>query len=415
MIDHHGGGGARSLPSIEAGWVPEEFRTVFIAGSRGVRSTGRGGADTSIMRIVQVANFYGPRSGGLRTAVDELGSGYARCGHDVTLIVPGPIAAREPLVSGVVRLTVPAPVLPFTGGYRAARFSAVAAQAASLNPDVIEVSDRLTLRRMGIWARERDIGCVMIAHERLDRLLGQALPRPVAQTLADVANRATARDYDKIVCTTAFAGEEFDRIGASNLCRVPLGVDLDVFHPGRHSSAIRDRTRRGADHLLIHCGRLSVEKQVHRSLDAVEMLQDSGDSVRLLVVGDGPCMRKLRKRAEGLPVDFTGYLGSRSEVAALMASADVALAPGPHETFGLAALEALAAGTPVVVSQTSALSEIVTPESGAQAPNTAHDLAQAIKAVLQLPVAQRRFSARERAEQFSWPHAVDGMLAAFVG
>ncbi|ORM32466.1 glycosyltransferase [Williamsia sp. 1135] len=367
------------------------------------------------MRIVQVANFYGPRSGGLRTAVDELGTGYVRRGHHVTLIVPGPVAANEVLASGVVRVTVPAPVLPFTGGYRAARFASVAAVAASAAPDVIEVSDRLTLRRMGVWARERDVGSVMIAHERLDRLLGQVLPRAVAQTLADVANRATARDYDKVVCTTAFAAEEFDRIGASNLCRVPLGVDLEVFHPERRSAALRDLARRGAEHLLIHCGRLSVEKHVHRSVDAVALLRDSGISVRLLIVGDGPVMRKLKRRAEGLPVDFAGYLGSRAEVAALMASSDVALAPGPHETFGLAALEALATGTPVVVSQRSALSEIVRAESGALAPDTAMGVAQAILAVLDLPAAQRRSLARERAEQFSWPHAVDGMLAAFVG
>lgn len=389
--------------------------TEFTAVPPCVLSTGLADADTSTMRILQVANFYGPRSGGLRTAVDELGSGYVRRGHHVTLIVPGPAAEREVLTSGVVRVTVPAPVLPLTGGYRVARFTSVAAVAASLDPDVIEVSDRLTLRRMGAWARERDVGSVMIAHERLDRLLGQVLPRSMAQSLADVANRATARAYDTVVCTTAFAGEEFDRIGASNLCRVPLGVDLEVFHPKRHDEAVRHRARRGAEHLLIHCGRLSVEKHVHRSIDAVALLRDSGMSVRLLVVGDGPGMRKLTRRAEGLPVDFAGYLGSRSEVAALMASADVALAPGPHETFGLAAVEALAAGTPVVVSRSSALAEIVTPESGALASDSADGVARAVMAVLDSPVAQRRFSARERAEQFSWPHAVDGMLAALVG
>lgn len=41
------------------------------------------------MRVVQVANFYGPRSGGLRTAVDRLGAEYCASGHEVFLIVPG--------------------------------------------------------------------------------------------------------------------------------------------------------------------------------------------------------------------------------------------------------------------------------------------------------------------------------------
>src|SRR3712207_7820352 len=52
---------------------------------------------------------------------------------------------------------------------------------------------------------------------------------------------------------------------------------------------------------------------------------------------------------------FAGHIADRSAVAALLASADVVVAPGPVETFGLAALEALACGTPVVVDQASAL------------------------------------------------------------
>ena len=78
---------------------------------------------------------------------------------------------------------------------------------------------------------------------------------------------------------------------------------------------------------------------------------------------------RLERQAARLPVDFTGYIGCRDTVATILATADVALAPGPHETFGLAALEALACGTPAVVSRTSALAEILTTDSGAAADN----------------------------------------------
>ena len=72
------------------------------------------------MRVVQVANFYGPRSGGLRTAVDRLGAEYRAAGHEVFLVVPGPIAPNgSELPSGVVRISLPARLIPFTGGYRA--------------------------------------------------------------------------------------------------------------------------------------------------------------------------------------------------------------------------------------------------------------------------------------------------------
>jgi alpha-1,6-mannosyltransferase len=49
---------------------------------------------------------------------------------------------------------------------------------------------------------------------------------------------------------------------------------------------------------------------------------------------------RLERQAAGLPVDFTGFIGCRNTVATILATADVALAPGPHETFGLNALDA---------------------------------------------------------------------------
>ncbi|AFM17611.1 glycosyltransferase [Mycolicibacterium chubuense NBB4] len=364
------------------------------------------------MRVVQVANFYGPRSGGLRTAVDRLGAEYCAAGHTVFLVVPGRDAATTTLPTGVVRISLPARLIPFTGGYRAVLPHPVTTLLEQLRPDALEVSDRLTLRSLGPWGRRHGVSTVMISHERLDRLVGQILPVRLARTVADAANRRTAANYDAVVCTTAFAREEFDRIGATNLLTVPLGVDLEQFHPSRRSSAVRERWAGPGQLLLVHCGRLSVEKHPHRSIDTVAALRDSGVDARLVVVGEGPLRARLQRQAHRLPVDFTGFIGCRDTVAGILASADVALAPGPHETFGLAALEALACGTPAVVSRTSALAEILTTDSGATADNDARAIAAAVTTVMSRPEPQRRRSARMRAEQFSWPRSAAGMLNA---
>lgn len=363
------------------------------------------------MRIVQLANFYGPRSGGLRTAVDQLGAGYTARGHEVVLIVPGAQRTEEILPTGVLRITVPAALLPWTGGYRAADPRRIADVVAGLRPDVLEVSDRLTLRGMGSWAARRGVGSVMISHERLDRMLGQILPARAARSLADVANARTARSYDAVVCTTRFARREFERIGADNVSEVPLGVDLELFNPARHDPGVASAWRRDAESLLVHCGRLSVEKRVEKSIDSVAALHDSGKSVRLVIAGDGPRRPGLERRARGLPVHFLGFVDGREELASLLASADVALAPGPHETFGLAALESLAAGTPVVVSQSSALADIVTPACGGRFDDTAGGFASELVRVLDIPTDSRRNASRQRAEQFGWPASVDGMLS----
>lgn len=366
------------------------------------------------MRIVQLANFYGPRSGGLRTALHHLGAGYVGRGHEVVLVVPGQRGADERLPNGIRRVTIAAPKLPGTGGYRAVDPWRVTRLLERLRPDAIEVSDRLTLRGLGHWAQRSDVPSIVISHERLDRLLTQFLmPEPAARRVADAANERMADAYDTVVCTTSFARAEFDRIGARNVAQVPLGVDLATFSPRHHDAGLRARLADGAEVLLVHCGRLSAEKHPERSVDTVAALHDAGHRVRLVVAGDGPRRAALERRAAGLPVTFLGFVPDRARLAALLASADVSLAPGPHETFGLSALEALASGTPVVVSASSALPEIVG-GSGASALDSPDAFAAGVTTVLAAEEGVRRAAARTRAEQFGWPESVGRMLATLL-
>lgn len=367
------------------------------------------------MRIVQLANFYGPRSGGLRTALHHLGAGYAARGHEVVLVTPGRRPVDQVHSSGIRRIALAAPRLPGAGGYRAIDPWRVRRLLDRIRPDAIEVSDRLTLRGLGAWARRRGVPSVVVAHERLDRLLSQfLLPGPHARRVADIANMRMAAAYDSVVCTTAFARAEFDRIGAANVVQVPLGVDLAAFAPRHRDPHLHTQLAGGAETLLVHCGRLSPEKHPERSIDTVAALCATGRSARLVVAGDGSRRLALERRAAGLPVTFLGFVPDRSDVARLLATADVSLAPGPHETFGLSALESMASGTPVVVSASSALPEIIGP-AGVAALDTPAAFAAGVTTLLAADENARRVSARARAEQFEWRHAVEHMLAVLVG
>jgi alpha-1,6-mannosyltransferase len=318
------------------------------------------------------------------------------------------------LPSGVRRITLGAPRLPGTGGYRAVDPLRVRTLLNRLRPDAIEVSDRLTLRGLGRWAQRNGVPSVVISHERLDRLLAQfLLPGPAARRVADVANERMADAYDTVVCTSSFARAEFDRIGARNVVTVPLGVDLTTFSPRHHSIDLRSSLAGEAEVLLVHCGRLSAEKHPERSIDTVGLMHHAGHRVRLVVAGDGPRRPALQRRAASLPVTFLGFVPDRVRLATLLASADVALAPGPHETFGLSALEALASGTPVVVSASSALPEIVG-GSGASVPDCPAAFAAGISTLLAAQEGARRAAARARAERFGWPASVDRMLVTLA-
>jgi alpha-1,6-mannosyltransferase len=357
-------------------------------------------------RIVRLANFVGPRSGGLRTALREWGAGYQRAGHQAVLVVPGPRYADTETPQGRV-VTVPGPRVPGTGGYRlllsAARLRRL---LDGLAPDRLEVSDRSTLRWAGGWARAHGVPSVMVSHERLDALLRQYL-RVDSRRLADRLNRATVASHDRVVCTTDWAAAEFRRLGADPAL-VPLGVDLDTFHPDRYDPRLRESLARPRELLVVQCTRLSPEKRPQRVIDAVATLRSRGVPAVGVLAGDGPLRRRLERRAAGLPVRFLGFVPDRDRLAAVLATADVVLAPGPVETFGLAALEALAAGTPVVAAADGALPEVV---GGAGVAVRGERFAEGILEVAALPAAERRAAARWRAERFGWPASVTGMLA----
>jgi alpha-1,6-mannosyltransferase len=340
-----------------------------------------------------------------------LGEGYLAAGHEPILVIPGLNYADETDSQGRV-ITLPGPVLPFSGGYRMLfNRLRVSALLDELEPDRLEVNDRLTLRWTGAWARRHGVPSVMVSHESVAGLFGLAariLSGPAAR-LADMLNSRTARHYTQVVCTTDWAAQEFERLGVQNLVRVPLGVDLDLFSPDRRTVSLRDRYAAADEVLIVHCGRLSVEKKPERSIEALATLRAAGVPAVLVVAGDGPLRKRLARRAEGLPVVFAGFLHDRVGLASLLATADVVLAPGPVETFGLAALEALSCGTPVVVSASSALPEVI---GTAGVSVEGEEFAAGVAEVLSRPMAARRAAARQRAEEFGWPAAVRGFLGA---
>lgn len=364
------------------------------------------------MRIVQVANFVTPSSGGLRTALGHLATGYAETGHDVIQIVPGS-QDRDVVMTWGRQLLRRGPALPGAGYRMLHAGSSLKGLLDTLQPDRLEVHDRTTLRSLGSWARSRGVPSLVVSHERLDRWLQQWLPRhlPLA-AWADRHNRSLAECFDVVLCTTAWAAAEFERLPTARLVRVPLGVNLVRLHPGAADDSWRAHQLRGAEHLLVMVSRLSREKRPQLAVDTVAELVRRGHSVRMLVAGSGPQEHALRKQADQLPITFMGYVSDRDHLARLMASADLLLAPGPIETFGLAALEALASGTSAVVNQASALPEVIGDTGGRSAAGDPGSFADAVELELAVPADQRVERARAQAEQFPWTATVAGFLQA---
>jgi alpha-1,6-mannosyltransferase len=367
------------------------------------------------MRIVHIANFYGPSSGGIKTTLHELGRGYLKYGHEFIYIVPGPRYIKEQTPFGL-KISLPSFTLPASGGYQIIRSNKQLLNLLEfLNPDRVEVSDRFTLLKVGRWAKQHKVASLVFSHETLNGLVKKyapLIPELVRNKFVNWHNRKLAATFDTVIATTDFAAAEFVRIKTTNLRKVALGVDLVGFRPENRDPKLRKELLKDADYLLVHCGRMSPEKEPARSVQAVSELVKAGVNVRLIIVGGGPLWNKIRKQSLGLPIEMLGYVASREKVASYLAAADIAIAPGPLETFCLSALESLASGTPVVASKSSAVGEILNINSvkpaGAVANDNGAEFAIAIKQLLNK--GRLRKVAREQAEKFSWANTVDAML-----
>ncbi|WP_433061027.1 glycosyltransferase [Dactylosporangium sp. CS-033363] len=360
------------------------------------------------MRIVQLANFYTPVSGGLRTCVEQTGRGYIAAGHERVTLVPG-TEDRDITLPDGRHLTVRSPLLPGTGGYRVLTARRrVCDLLDRVEPDVLEANDKLSISWLAPWARKRGVPLILVSHERINAILRTRVPRwfPL-DSAATAANRRLHRLVDHIVLASAFSAAEFEVFGASKIHRVPLGVDLDTFRPGTFmdTSAVR----------LVTVTRLSTEKHPELSIEALRELRRRGVPATLDVIGTGPLQKRLRKLAGDLPVRFLGHVAERNRLAELVASADVSLSPSPAETFGLATLESMACGVPVVVPSEGAAGELILrPESGRVTDGTPSGLADGVESLLAVPPALRRADARAVGEQFPWSATVDGLLDVFA-
>ena len=368
------------------------------------------------MRIVHVANFYGPNSGGIKTTMHELGRGYLAQGHEFIFIVPGTRLFTEQTIFGK-KITVPSIILPGNCGYQLIRNNRALVKLISrLEPDRIEVSDRFTLHCIGRWAKRNSIPTVAFSHETLEGLAKRFLPLPeaVRRMLVGFHNKKFARNFNQIIATTNFAAREFIALKTKNLIKVPLGVDLKVFNPNKRSEELRTELLKGSEILLVHCGRLSKEKEPQRSVEALIELRARGIDARLVIIGMGPMWKEIRTLAKGYPIDTLGYIADRNKVAAILASADVSLAPGPLETFCLAALESLASGTPVVTSNSNAVGEFLIQGLKDPAGATAHDNYDSIADAIERVIRKQkiRLRAREVAEEMTWDNTVNRMLEA---
>lgn len=209
-------------------------------------------------------------------------------------------------------------------------------------------------------------------------------------------------------------------------CVVHNGLDIDRFSrpPQADLAALRETLALPADSRVIATVAFLTERKGHRYLlDAIAQLQPAFPNILLLLVGDGPQKDELARQAKALGIaERTRFLGKRNDVPELLALSEVAVLPSLWEPFGLAALEAMAVETPVVVTRAGGLPEFVKQgESGYLVPPAdAGALAESIAQLLSDPATTRRMGQAARhsvTQQFTARHvalAYEQLYARFL-
>jgi N-acetyl-alpha-D-glucosaminyl L-malate synthase BshA len=139
---------------------------------------------------------------------------------------------------------------------------------------------------------------------------------------------------------------------------IPNFLDCSV-HRRLNVPELRRRFARDDEHVVIHVSNFRRVKRVVAVVDIFAGISREVPS-RLLMVGDGPDLGEAVQRARALGVtDQVHFVGEQDQVLPLLSVSDVFLLPSAQESFGLAALEAMACGVPVIASRVGGLPEVI--------------------------------------------------------
>jgi glycogen synthase len=291
-------------------------------------------------------------------------------------------------------------------------------------PDVVHAHDWLVTHPAITLAEHAGVPLVATLHAteagRHGGWLSQRLNQQVHSAEWWLANRADAL----ITCSSAMRAE------VAYLFEVEPD-EITVIHNGieprgwRASPALvraaRDTYSPSGAPLIVYFGRLEWEKGVQDLLAALPRLRRAHPGARLVVAGQGVQAAALVEQARKLrvrrSVDFVGHLPDRSLVACL-AAADVVVLPSRYEPFGIAALEAAAAGAPLVASTAGGLAELVVDgETGLSIePGDVDGIVAGVRAVLADPVAAARRARAARARlgaEFDWTAIAEATAAVY--
>jgi N-acetyl-alpha-D-glucosaminyl L-malate synthase BshA len=305
-----------------------------------------------------------PTLGGSGVVATELGKSLALLGNEVHFITAGHPARLSGYDQRVYLHKV------VTGEYPL--FQQYAPYSLSLAVKIREVAEQYELDLVHVHYAIPHAASAFLAKEMLKP---QRLPTMTTLHGTDITLVGIMPSYYEI---TRFSIEKSDAVTAvSEFLRretvrefrierpievIHNFVDTELFRVRDHDCAASSRLSPHGERVLMHISNFRKVKNLPVVLAVFNEVQKHLPA-RLALVGDGPERESTERQAEEMGIsDRVDFLGDQESVADILPAADVFLLPSQHESFGLAAREAMACGVPVVGSRIGGLPEVIVHE-----------------------------------------------------
>jgi glycogen(starch) synthase len=400
------------------------------------------------VRVLMLSWEYPPVIvGGLGRHVHALAEALADAGHDVVVVARHPAgtdAETHPTTlerAGgvrVLRVAEDPPHLEFvrdlvawTLGLGHAMLRAAATLLRDWTPDVVHAHDWLVAHAATALADLTGTPLVATLHATEAGRNSGWLSQPLNQQVHSVEWWLARRADTVVTCSQAMRAEvsglfdlDPDRVVVVHNGIDPRGWQRSTQRNGAAAPTAGHPagTRPDGPPTLLYLGRLEWEKGVHDLVAALPAIRRAHPGTTLLVAGTGSCDGWLAERARAARVRRSVRLLGHVDDATLrdlLAGADAAVLPSRYEPFGITALEAAAAGAPLVASRAGGLGEVVVDGVTGLSfdPGDVPGLARAVVRCLDDPAAARSRARAARARlatDFAWPEIARETAAVYA-
>ena len=358
-------------------------------------------------------NYYTPSKGGMETSVINLSKGLEKAGHQVFIFAPEYPNYKDENKNifryksfrfnyGGYFYVIP---LPF--------FSKAEEVVRKLNLDIIHSHQPYSLGSEALkFSKKLNIPLVFTYHIKYEDYSHYVplVPQSISKKyIRKVTTKYSNRCARIIAPSTAIKKMLSDRGIKSSISIIPSGINIDNFKKDtEQKDEIRKKYNIKSDEiLLITACRLTKEKNLEFLVKSFAKIKQRYNNIKFMIVGDGAVRKDLEKKAEELGIKnniiFTGLV-DRTEIVGLYQASDIFIFASKTETQGLVAVEAMAAGNPVVAVKASGIEDMVrNNEDGFLTSESEEEFSESVSKMINDKDLREKMSAQARtnSERFS--------------